>query len=220
LQQNFVHGLESDEEGNVIGEENHLFIPDELPTYITEEEECAVNSAAHQDTDFILASDNVLEEESEEYQRGYMNALSAQQQRYSLRNRDVPAIPIQKKREGEKTKNDLSATQRKGKEVVGLESSKSKSAEQSQQPATSKEKERKEILVKEVEKTPAFSLENEISKLKVSIPLTEIMKNSSYKGHISKMLNLDPMSDMVNVEDDHPEMIYGPASNGESHDNE
>ena len=30
------------------------------------------------------------------------------------------------------------------------------------------------------------------------------------------MLNLDPMSDMVNVEDDQPEMIFGPATNGES----
>jgi len=79
----------------------------------------------------------VLEEQSEEYQRGYMNVLSAQQQRYSLRNRDVPAKPIQKK-EGETTKNDSSATQRKGKEVVVSESSKSKSAEQSQQLATSK----------------------------------------------------------------------------------
>jgi len=77
LQQNFVHGPKSDEDGNVIDEENHLFAPDELPTYITEEEECVVNSATHQDTNFILASDTVLEEESEEYQRGYMNALSA-----------------------------------------------------------------------------------------------------------------------------------------------
>ena len=34
------------------------------------------------------------------------------------------------------------------------------------------------------------------------------------------MLNLDPMSDMVNVEDDQLEMIFGPASNGESHDSE
>ena len=30
------------------------------------------------------------------------------------------------------------------------------------------------------------------------------------------MLNLDPMSNMVNVEDDQPEMIFGLASNGES----
>ena len=133
--------------------------------------------------------------------------LCAQQKRYSLRNRDVPAKPIQKKREGETTKNDPSATQRKGKEAVVPESSKSKLVEQSQQPATSKEKERKEIQVKEVERTPTFSLENEISKLKVSIPLTEIMKKNSYRGQISKLLNLDPMSDMVNVEDDQPEMI-------------
>jgi len=79
--------------------------------------------------DFILASDTVLEEESEEYQRGYMNALSTQQQRYSLRNRDVPDKPIQKKKEVEAARNDSSATQRKGQEATSSESSKSKSAE-------------------------------------------------------------------------------------------
>jgi len=77
LLQNFVHGPESDEDGNVIGEENYLFTPDELPTYIIEEEECTMSSTTHQDMEFILASDMVLEEESKEYQRGYMNALSA-----------------------------------------------------------------------------------------------------------------------------------------------
>ena len=57
-----MHGPESDEDENVIGEENHLFTPDELPTYIIEED-CVVSSAAHRDTDFILASDTILEEE-------------------------------------------------------------------------------------------------------------------------------------------------------------
>ena len=128
----------------------------------------------------------------------------------------MPAKPIQKRKEVEAAKNEASATQRKGKEAIGLESSEPKSAEQPQQPAISKEKERKEIPVKEVEKTPTFSLDNGISKLKVSIPLTEIMKNNNYRGQISKMLNFDPMSDMVNVEDDQPEMIFGPTSNGES----
>ena len=73
-------GPDSDDQGKVIGEENHFFTPDDLPTYITEEEECAVSLAAHKDVDFILASDTILEEESEEYQRGYMNASSTQQQ--------------------------------------------------------------------------------------------------------------------------------------------
>ena len=104
--------------------------------------------------------------------------------------------------------------------MVVPESSKSKSVEQSQQPSTPKEKERKEIPVKEVEKIPAFNLKNEISKLKVSIPLTEIMRNNNYRGQVSKILILDPMSDMVNVEDNQPEMIFGPASNGESPDSD
>ena len=87
--------------------------------------------------------------------------------------------------------------------------SKSPSAEKSNQQIVSREKERKEVSVKEVEKISAFSLENEISKLNVSIPLTEIMKNNSYRGQVSKILNCDPMSDMVNVEDDQPELIFG-----------
>ena len=67
-----------------------------------------------------------------------------------------------------------------------------------------------------MDKTSTFSLENEISKLKVSIPLTELMKNNSYRGQVSKILNFDPMSDMVSVEDDLPELIFGPTLSGES----
>ena len=65
-----------------------------MPTFITEDEEYAENSAVQKDEDFILANETALEEESDEYQRGYMNALSAQQRQYSLRNTDVPINPI------------------------------------------------------------------------------------------------------------------------------
>ena len=98
LQQNFV-GPESDDEENVIGEENHFFTPDDMPIYITKDEEYAENSAVQKDEDFILANDTALEEESDEYQRGYMSALIAQQWQYSLRNKDVPINPIQKRKE-------------------------------------------------------------------------------------------------------------------------
>ena len=67
-----MHGPESDEEGNVIGEENHFFTLHDLPIYITEDEEYAESSATHKDADFILENDTILEEESDEYQRGYM----------------------------------------------------------------------------------------------------------------------------------------------------
>jgi len=42
------------------------------------------------------------------------------------------------------------------------------------------------------------------------------MKNSNYRGQVSKILNFDPMSDMASVEDDQPELIFGPALSGES----
>ena len=72
--------------------------------------------------------------------------------------------------------------------------------------------EKKDPPTKEVEKAPSFNLENEISKLKVSVPLTELVKNSVYKSQVSKVLQIDPLSDMVNVEDDYPELIFGPAT--------
>ena len=78
LQQNFV-GPESDDEENVIGEENHFFTPDDMPNFIIEDEEYAENSAVQKDEDFILANETALEEESDEYQRGYLNTLTTQQ---------------------------------------------------------------------------------------------------------------------------------------------
>ena len=78
LQQNFVHGPESDDDENIIGEENHFFTLDDLPIYITEDEEYSESPTVQKDEDFILANETILEEESEEYQRGYMNSLTAQ----------------------------------------------------------------------------------------------------------------------------------------------
>lgn len=113
-------------------------------------------------------------------------------------------------------KNDPPIVQKKGKEIVDPTTSKMPLAnERSNQPSVSKEKtENKDVSAKEVEKVSVFNLENEIAKLKVSIHLTELMKNNNYKGQVSKILTLDPSSDMVNVEDDSPKLIFGPALEG------
>ena len=93
--------------------------------------------------------------------------------------------------------------------------------QRSNEPSISNEKtKKKDVSAKEVEKISVFNLENEIAKLKVSIPLTELMKNNNYKGQVSKILNLDPLSDMVNVEDDQPELIFGPTLEGQSQDSD
>lgn len=94
-------------------------------------------------------------------------------------------------------------------------------SERPNQPNVSKEKmEKKDVLAKEVDKVLVFNLENEIAKLNISIPLAELMKNNNYKSWVSKILSLDPSLDMVNVEDDSPKLIFGPALEGQSQDND
>lgn len=215
FQQNFV-SQESEDEGDNVGEENHFFTPDDMPTYITEEDELVSNSVFPQDEHYILSNDAILEEESEEYQRGYLNALSAQQgQQRQLRSRAIPINPVQKKKDNA-AKNDSVSS--KGKDIVGPSTTQSSPAAKIDQPSNApKDKaEKRDNPTKEGEKLPVFSLENEIAKLKISIPLMEVMKNSTYRGQISKLLNFDPMLDMVNVQDDQSELIFGPALNGES----
>lgn len=184
-----------------------------MPTFITEDDEYAT---VQKDEDFILANDTALEEESDDYQRGYMNALSAQQRQYSLRKINVPVNPIQKRKEVPASKNEPPVVPKKGKEIADPTTSKSPPAnERVNQPMVPKDKaKRKYAPAKEVE------MENEISKLKVSIPLIELMRNNDYRGHVSRVLNFDLMFDMVSVEDDQLELIFGPTLNGESPDSD
>jgi hypothetical protein len=162
--------------------------------------------------------------EMEDYQRGFQNALSSMQRKYTLSNRNVPITSNQKRPTSPKDTQPqklTSTNQQKDKEPDTTNQKKSNEASTSN-PKKDKEtqtagprkeipakeqSERKDVTSKEVEKYPnLFSLENEISKLKVSIPLTELVKNDQYKFHVAKMLKVDQMSDMVNVSDDHPEL--------------
>ena len=66
------------------------------------------------------------------------------------------------------------------------------------------EKQKKNMEVEEANKiVHNFSLENELSKLNISVPLTELMKNPSYKETVLKMINSasnQPISDTVNLQ--------------------
>lgn len=46
------------------------------------------------------------------------------------------------------------------------------------------------------------------------------MKNNNYKGQVAKILNIDPLSDMVNVKYDQLELLFGPALEGQSEDSD
>ena len=76
----------------------------------------------------------------------------------------------------------------------------------------------RDIIIKEVDKTTPFSLDTKISKLKVFIPLTKLVKNNQYNSHVAKMLKVYPLSDMMNLEDDDPKLIFGLAIDGKLED--
>lgn len=88
-----------------------------MPIFLIEDEEYAESFDIIKDEDYILANDVFLEAKSDDYQRGYMNALSTQQRQYLLRSRDVLVSPIHKRKDVH-SKNDLSNNQKKGKEHV------------------------------------------------------------------------------------------------------
>lgn len=53
-------------------------------------------------------------------------------------------------------------------------------------------------------------MENEISKIKISLPFSEILINSEYRAQIEKMLKEEESIDTVNLQDDHPTIMFGP----------
>lgn len=68
---------EEDEEDPVI-EKNHFFTADGVLIFLTEDEEYTEVLDIQTDEDYILQNDVVLEAEYDDYQHGYMNALTAQ----------------------------------------------------------------------------------------------------------------------------------------------
>ena len=163
--------MEEEDDDDPVVKANHFFTADGLPIFLMEDEEYSEVPDTQRDEYYILENEVVLEDESSDYQRGYMNALTTHQQQSSLRSRDVPVSPIQKIKETQ-SKNDSTNIQKKGKDPTDPTSSKGPFLnEKTNQDSVAKEKvEKKDSLVKETNKVLAFGLENEIAKLKVSIP--------------------------------------------------
>ena len=56
----------------------------------------------------------------------------------------------------------------------------------------------------------ATSFENEIAKVKISFPLSQILKNFEYRSQIRRMLKFEDSSDTANLQDDNPTIMFGP----------
>jgi hypothetical protein len=80
------------------------------------------------------------------------------------------------------------------------------------------EKKDSEVPTKEADKVSGvFSFENEINKIKIPIPLVELAKNLVYQRQITKVIGiseLERQSDVLNLEDDKPNITFGPHFEG------
>jgi len=59
-----------------------------------------------------------------------------------------------------------------------------------------------------------FNVKIEIARLKILVPLTELVKDESYKAQIIETLNIGEGKDVVNLNDDQHELLFGPKVNG------
>ena len=79
----------------------------------------------------------------------------------------------------------------------------------------------KQVAPIDVEKVNSnFNLQNELSKLKISIPFNELLRNNEYKATITNMVKGQGefQSDILELTDDNPAISFGPKV--ESIDNE
>ena len=60
-----------------------------------------------------------------------------------------------------------------------------------------------------------FSFEGEISKIKITIPLTELITVYRYRSQIFKVFDIGNEADTLNLTNDKPELLFGPKIEGE-----
>ena len=120
---------------------------------------------------------NTFKLEIEQYQRGYQNVVNDLHRKLNLRNRDVVV--------------------NKGRLPPNQPSSIQPNKEKQKEDIVKKALENKKETSKENEKTiTSFSLQNEISKIKISIPFNELLKNNEYIKEITKMVKLKEKSSL------------------------
>ena len=59
-----------------------------------------------------------------------------------------------------------------------------------------------------------FSFEGEISKIKINIPLTELVTQDVYRSQVLKALNIGNDTNILNLTDEKPELLFGPKVEG------
>jgi len=139
-------------------------------------------------------------EEPSDYLKSYQHVIFEMQKQYNLKNRNVSitANKTQPKKDAPKAIEDKKDN---SKAVEGkIDSPLGKKDVQTPSPT------------KEIEKIVSiFNLENEIAKIKISVPFSEIFKVDKYRSKIVEMLNSQPgVADILNIQEYNPIIYLGP----------
>jgi hypothetical protein len=69
---------------------------------------------------------------------------------------------------------------------------------------------RREVGGKEVENVcPRFNFEHEMAKIKIFVLFNELIRKGGYQEKIIKMMKMGGTPDTLNVQDDHPAILFG-----------
>jgi hypothetical protein len=80
-----------------------------------------------------------------------------------------------------------------------------------EQPPKKVPETKRDVVIKEVEKTQSpFNFESEMEKIKIYVPFIELIRNGEYRNQIIKILKMEESSNTLNVQDDHPAILFGP----------
>jgi hypothetical protein len=176
---------------------------------------------------FLLSQTEIDEEESD--QQAFENAIMEVHRQYNLRSKKSNDNPTKKASDFRKTtdtpaKKVPDSPPKKNSEVPTKRTSDFVSkTTQTDVPSTSQPKDTSQKNV--VEKSDfsnqnktqtSFNLESELEKLKIPIPLTELMNKNAYRSQVIKSLNIEAGTDTVNIVDDQPELLFGPEVDGKS----
>jgi hypothetical protein len=242
LQENYA------DEGEEVTEEledthiNLMGIHDNEAIFLTQEEQEL----------FLLNQTKVSEEAEDAEQQAFENAILEVHRQYNLRSKKTEGSSPKKTTETKKeveTKKTSEPSAEKSPEKSTAEKSPEKSNANApvkknltilkrpsqpevspiNPPSTSEQKnmvDKPELMSQGRAPTP-FSLEGELAKIKIPIPLTELMNKDGYRSQVIKALAIEPNigtkaltigstnhSDTVNLTDDQPELLFGPEVDG------
>ena len=126
---------------------------------------------------FFTETSDMCKKYQDDYQRGYQNAIMEFQKQYNLRNRNVVV-----NKDKNKTSVDISPIDQNKKDPPSKKPQRKEDNRVDIMPNKSII-ERKDTNSKDGEKAKSpFSLENEISKVNISVPFYELIKNAEYRN--------------------------------------